>query len=69
MCSQIIVLSKEGYSIREIAEKVGVLKSCVRYSVQKYDVTGICSHKKSFGRLRKANQGRRSTHCDYQSDK
>ncbi|CAK9814356.1 Transposable element Tc1 transposase [Anthophora quadrimaculata] len=56
MRSQIITLSKEGYSIRSIAEKVGVSKSCVSYSIKKYGATGICSSVKRTGRPRKTTQ-------------
>lgn len=38
-----VTLSKKGYSVRKIAEKVGVPKSCVRYSIKKYGATRICS--------------------------
>ena len=55
--SRIVVLSEEGYSIREIAKKTGISKSSVGYTLKKFKSTGSYSSQKRSGRPRKTTVG------------
>lgn len=54
--AQIVIFSKEGRSQRYIAQFVGVSKTTVQYTLQRYDETGSYSDRKRSGRPRKTTK-------------